>query len=537
MISCEDKNDHPVFYWMLLLLLALCAFQLFSIVAEGAFTASTYNTTDESTSYQSEPVHTKDDYLVFAYRNSNADLMIAYKKSAAGSWSYAEIASVDWNGGAQYFLHVSVKITSNNTILVFGYAKDGAYYMPILWAKYPGSDWGDWSYRWIHTGSTASAIDMAVNNTDMILCIYRIGGANLNYKIYDLENETVIDTAQWVSSDNSWGQCEANQSGVFFIAYRLVTQYWYIQDVDKLTTQRQISSIYIIGNDLVCLANDRFIFTGYMKSGIQRKPMYYYQSSHLGTFAQIYLVTYYNHYWSSYCGISISQGSNTPYIYWFDDTDKKLYQFTASFDAAEATWQSSKTEVGADADSLDIHHGSTAIWPKVAGLSYCQPKTGQAFNLRDEDGATDKLQYWYQDVTWTPDLTTAWPEITTISLPAGTYGTYYEYTMSKTGGTPPYIWSILSGPAWLSIGPTNGTIYGQPTGVGTASVTIKLADAIPRSDEESYSLTINPVISPVIPPTEETFSFESLHLGDLWIVLACVSIGVGLSRIMARTNR
>ena len=531
MLLREDKDDHPIFYWSLLLLLALCAFQLISIgvgEVEGAFTANTYNTTDDSSGYQAEPVHTKDDYLVFAYRNSDSDLMIAYKKSTAGPWSYAEIASVDWNGGSQIFSHASVKITSNNTILVFGYAKDGSYYLPVLWAKWPGSDWDDWTYRWIHTGSTATAMDMAVNDTDRICCIYRVGGANLYYKIWDLENETAVDNSMLISSTNSWGQVEANQSGVFFIAHKDVSGKWYFQDVDEVTTKRTICNFMLVGNDLVCLPNDRFIFTGYYwNGGSIRLPKYFYQWEHLGTFTARNLVAYQNHGWDSYCGFSITQGSNAPYIYWFDSTDGKLYEFHAAFDADQATWQGSKTEVGSDADSLSIHHGSTAVWPKVSGLSYCQPKTGQAFNLRDEDGATDKLQYWYQDISWTPDLTTAWPEITTASLDEGTYGTWYEFSMTKTGGTEPFTWSILVGPGWLSIGSSNGTLYGQPDGVGTVGVTIKLEDAIPRADQKEFSLKINPAVSDLDEPSvSDTFVFE--NIGELWVLFFAIAFGAML---------
>ena len=78
---------------------------------------------------------------------------------------------------------------------------------------------------------------------------------------------------------------------------------------------------------------------------------------------------------------------------------------------------------------------------------------------------------------------------------------------------------------------------GNPPGVGTFVVEIQLADVIPRTDTESFNLKINPAETPYTPPTEETVSFEDLHLGDLWIVLACVSIVVGLSRIITRGAR
>lgn len=145
--------------------------------------------------------------------------------------------------------------------------------------------------------------------------------------------------------------------------------------------------------------------------------------------------------------------------------------------------------------------------------------------MRDE--ATNSMQIWTQDVTWTPDLTTDWPEITTVSLPDGTYGVYYLHVLTKSGGTAPFTWSLLSGPGWINLGASNGTLYGLPDGVGTTDVIVKLEDAIPRSDQETFPLKIVSAVVPVDEPSvSDTFIFE--NIGELWVLFFAIAIGAML---------
>ena len=69
-------------------------------------------------------------------------------------------------------------------------------------------------------------------------------------------------------------------------------------------------------------------------------------------------------------------------------------------------------------------------------------------------------------------------QITTTTVPAGTVGTAYSTTLSATGGTPPYSWTLTSGslPAGLTLS-ASGTISGTPTTAGTASFAVKVTDS------------------------------------------------------------
>jgi hypothetical protein len=82
---------------------------------------------------------------------------------------------------------------------------------------------------------------------------------------------------------------------------------------------------------------------------------------------------------------------------------------------------------------------------------------------------------------------------TTSPLPAATVGIAYSQTLSASGGTPPYSWSIMSGalPAGLTFSAA-GVISGSPTAVGTANFIARVADSGSQTASKSFSITINP---------------------------------------------
>jgi len=84
--------------------------------------------------------------------------------------------------------------------------------------------------------------------------------------------------------------------------------------------------------------------------------------------------------------------------------------------------------------------------------------------------------------------------ITTSSLPSGTVGAVYSQTLSATGGTTPYTWSLQSGslPAGLSIVASTGVISGTPTANGTSSFTAKVTDNAGATATAALAIAINP---------------------------------------------
>lgn len=69
--------------------------------------------------------------------------------------------------------------------------------------------------------------------------------------------------------------------------------------------------------------------------------------------------------------------------------------------------------------------------------------------------------------------------ITTEGVPNGIAGQPYAVQFTATGGTPPYVWSVVEGllPPDLSLDPSTGVLSGIPSLVGDYSFTIQVADS------------------------------------------------------------
>ena len=84
------------------------------------------------------------------------------------------------------------------------------------------------------------------------------------------------------------------------------------------------------------------------------------------------------------------------------------------------------------------------------------------------------------------------PTITTASTPSeGMSGNAYSHLLAATNGTPPYVWSIISGglPQGLNLS-NDGTLAGTPTMGTNASFTAKVTDANGTYTITGYTLTI-----------------------------------------------
>lgn len=521
------KSEGHIAFWLVLWATVFGLTIVYAIDnAEGAWTANTYNTTTQVIHNQGKDsfIHTKDDQYAVVYTSSSDDLWCAHKSTTGGSWEYALI-----DGSYGTYRTVGVVCSSNNTLVAWVQRTESGTPKGYAYVKWPGDDWDTWTAYYVYGVSGFSVQDLAINNTDDI-CLMSSYGSNTYARIFNLTTKTVTATSTtFYGGSNAYSRVEANQSGDFWVLAAGYGSNLYFRDYNKT-----IGAITITGYwyypELVCLSNDRFGFTAYYVFGALQRYVYWaYQHTHAGGFTKVIIDAQPGTHSWTYPKCGITQDSLTVWAFGLDSTDTKLYDWHASWNAVAATWQSSENEISSGSTYYALG-ASNSVWPRTAGVSWCQPKTGQAFHVFYETGATDTSQIWTQGISWTPDLTTDWPSITTAALPEGTYGTHYSYSLSKSGGTAPFTWSILSGPAWLSIGASNGTIYGDPTGVGTTAVTIKLEDAIPRPTQKEFSLKINPAVADGLGDVTETFSAEDLELASLWLILAITAIGVGLAR-------
>jgi hypothetical protein len=76
---------------------------------------------------------------------------------------------------------------------------------------------------------------------------------------------------------------------------------------------------------------------------------------------------------------------------------------------------------------------------------------------------------------------------------------FFTQTLTATGGTGTYAWSVSSGtlPAGITLDPVTGILSGTPTNNGTFSFTVDVTDnnAPPGFGQQPYSWVINPPVS------------------------------------------
>ena len=127
--------------------------------------------------------------------------------------------------------------------------------------------------------------------------------------------------------------------------------------------------------------------------------------------------------------------------------------------------------------------------------------------------------------------------VSPATLPVPVIGVPYSQTITASGGTPPYTFTVSSGalPPGLNLNPTSGTtavISGTPTTAGTFTFTITATDANGCPGSRTYSFTITAGPPPPVPPggTVPTLSEWGAILMALLIIAACTFFLVGHSK-------
>jgi hypothetical protein len=87
--------------------------------------------------------------------------------------------------------------------------------------------------------------------------------------------------------------------------------------------------------------------------------------------------------------------------------------------------------------------------------------------------------------------------ISTPELPDGELNIAYSQTLTATGGSGTYTWSVTGGtlPVGLSLASSTGVISGLPTTAGTSSVTFQVTDSHGADVSEDISITIDATLS------------------------------------------
>jgi hypothetical protein len=91
------------------------------------------------------------------------------------------------------------------------------------------------------------------------------------------------------------------------------------------------------------------------------------------------------------------------------------------------------------------------------------------------------------------------------TLASATVNNAYSATLTATGGSGSYTFSVTSGrlPSWLTLNNTTGVLSGTPTTTGTSSFTITATDSMDPSlaGSKAYTLTVNADTTLTVDPT------------------------------------
>jgi large repetitive protein len=87
-------------------------------------------------------------------------------------------------------------------------------------------------------------------------------------------------------------------------------------------------------------------------------------------------------------------------------------------------------------------------------------------------------------------------QITPTSLPDARVGTAYSATLSASGGTAPYTWSISSGALPGNVALTaSGTISGTPSAAGTFTFTVAVTDSAQDTGSQALQIVVDPPLA------------------------------------------
>lgn len=136
-----------------------------------------------------------------------------------------------------------------------------------------------------------------------------------------------------------------------------------------------------------------------------------------------------------------------------------------------------------------------------AGALSGTPTAANTFNfsITATDGQNETITAAYTLEIVAPTIA-----LSPATLPAATVATAYSQTITATGGSGPYSYTVQSGslPAGLTLA-SNGTLSGTPTAGGSFAFTVVATDAFGSTGALAYTLTVNPptiAISPASLP-------------------------------------
>ena len=476
------------------------------------------------------------------YIDEDGNFNVAWSDDNRATWDDMTIQADGWKGET-YMAISSIQTWANNTTVVLVRMEDADrdydLYLFFLWGENDVSDPASWNYTQINAGGTHAITfsSMVFNRTGMLHIVW-YEQVSIRRSTWDVaDGEVDLGSDIWKSIANAQPMLQCDYNNDVWMSYVISSSFQGLVDWDDEVAMQVSRSVSRIQYSAFFVASDNTkVLTGH----------YQYLATHMVVVAYETVTNTsmtYNLFqsdvddWSTaYFTTGNIVGTTVSICLLRLETDSEEYvSYTASYDAIDAVWEGSEEVLwnipNDDDEARHFGTGPNSVWPKIGGTSVCMPTGGVMYYWmwRDEKGAVD--DYWeivYSDgatfptFIWSPP-----PTITTASLPEGTVDTFYSYTLSATGGDLPYSWSLVIAPAWLNIGSSNGTIYGTPAAAGSYTVKARVTDNIARTDDETWTLTINVQVSE---GGAARYPISMDEVGELWVLLAVTAVFVGLAR-------
>jgi uncharacterized protein (TIGR03437 family) len=158
--------------------------------------------------------------------------------------------------------------------------------------------------------------------------------------------------------------------------------------------------------------------------------------------------------------------------------------------------------------TVNVITGAGCGWVSSSNANFIQLTSGASgsgsgsvsFSVAANSGAARTGTLTIAGQTYTISQNALNPAALAITSPAtlasGNVGSSYSVTLSATGGTTPYTWSLAGSlPPGLTFNQSLATISGTPTAAGTYSFTGTVTDAAAAQQSQSFTIAINSVSS------------------------------------------
>lgn len=151
------------------------------------------------------------------------------------------------------------------------------------------------------------------------------------------------------------------------------------------------------------------------------------------------------------------------------------------------------------------------------------------FTITATDSSTGNGPFRSTSSTLTLEVKAPTISIGPVSLPVASVGATYSGTVTASGGTAPYSYTVTSGalPAGLSLA-SNGTLSGTPTAGGTFNFTITATDSLSSSGLYAYTVVVTrqtPVTGPVSASVAANSSANPITLSITGGAATSVAVG------------